>query len=73
VKKRKGRRVDRTQHADGVKAIPPLPPEGTGEAPAAPRPAGERPDDPVDGDETDQAQVVYLRPDGDSGPDGPEP
>jgi len=32
VKKLKGRRVDRTQHADGVKAIPPLPPpEGSGE------------------------------------------
>ena len=27
VKKLKGRRVDRTQHADGVKAIPPLPVE----------------------------------------------
>ena len=26
VKKLKGRRVDRTQHAEGVKAIPPLPP-----------------------------------------------
>jgi putative sigma-54 modulation protein len=32
VKKLKGRRVDRTQHADGVKAMPPLPPpEGSGE------------------------------------------
>jgi len=32
VKKLKGRRVDRTQHAEGVKAIPPLPPpEGSGE------------------------------------------
>jgi ribosomal subunit interface protein len=60
VKKLKGRRVDRTQHAEGVKAIPPLPPEGLGEG------------DPVDDDETDQAEVVY-RPDGDSGPDEPEP
>jgi ribosome hibernation promoting factor len=49
VKKLKGRRVDRTQHADGVKALP------------------------VDGDETDQANVVYRRPDGDSGPDEQEP
>jgi len=36
VKKLKGRRVDRTQHADGVKAMPAapapaLPPEGSGE------------------------------------------
>jgi ribosomal subunit interface protein len=73
VKKRKGRRVDRTQHAEGVKAIPPLPPEELGEAPGAPRPAGHDEDDPVDGDETDQAKVVYRRPDGDSGPDEPEP
>jgi putative sigma-54 modulation protein len=29
VKKLKGRLVDRTQHADGVKAIPPLPPGET--------------------------------------------
>jgi hypothetical protein len=28
---------------------------------------------PVDGDETDQANVVYRRPDGDSGPDEQEP
>jgi ribosomal subunit interface protein len=48
VKKLKGRRVDRTQHADGVKALP------------------------VDSDETDQANVVYRRPD-DSGPDEQEP
>jgi putative sigma-54 modulation protein len=32
VKKLKGRRVDRTQHADGVKAIPPLPPDETEQA-----------------------------------------
>jgi ribosomal subunit interface protein len=49
VKKLKGRRVDRTQHADGVKTLP------------------------VDGDETDQANVVYRRPDGDSGLDEQEP
>ena len=73
VKKRKGRRVDRTQHAEGVKGIPPLPPGGLGEAPGAPRSA--RPDegDPVDDEETGQAKVVYRRPDGDSGPDEPEP
>jgi putative sigma-54 modulation protein len=49
VKKLKGQRVDRTQHAEGVKALP------------------------VDEDETDQAKVVYRRPDGVSGPDEPEP
>ena len=37
VKKLKGRRVDRTQHAEGVKAIPPLPPEPLGDASTAPR------------------------------------
>jgi ribosomal subunit interface protein len=73
VKKLKGRRVDRTQHAEGVKAIPPLPPDELEDGPGAPRAAGERRDDPVDGDETDQANVVYRRPDGDSGPDEPEP
>ena len=73
VKKLKGRRVDRTQHAEGVKAIPPLPPEGLGEAPGAAQPAGKDEGDPVDGDETDQAKVVYRPPDGDSGPDEPEP
>jgi ribosomal subunit interface protein len=49
VKKLKGRRVDRTQHAEGVKTLP------------------------VEGDETDQAKVVYRPPDGVSGPDEPEP
>jgi ribosome hibernation promoting factor len=49
VKKLKGRRVDRTQHADGIKALP------------------------VDDNETDQANVVYRRPDGDSGPGEQEP
>ncbi len=72
VKKLKGRRVDRTQHADGVKAIPPLPPEAVGGAPA-PGSAGQDREGPVDGDETDQAKVVYRRPDGVTGPDGPEP
>src|SRR4029453_13225555 len=38
-KKLKGRRVDRTQHAEGVKGIPPLPPERLGAAPEAPRSA----------------------------------
>src|SRR5215218_10479065 len=61
VKKLKGRRVDRTQHAEGVKAIPPLVPEELGEG------------DPVDGDATGQAKVVYRRPHGDYGPDEPEP
>ena len=73
VKKLKGRRVDRTQHAEGVKAIPPLPPEPLGDTPTAPRSAGQEPEGPVDGDETDQAKVVYRPPDGDSGPDEPEP
>ena len=76
VKKRKGRRVDRTQHAEGVKAIPPLPPEPLGQAPTALRSAGQDRDDLVEGvddDETGQAKVVYRRPDGDSGPDEPEP
>jgi ribosomal subunit interface protein len=73
VKKRKGRRVDRTQHAEGVKAIPPLPPEELGDAAGAARPAGQDREGPVDGDETDQAKVVYRRPDGVSGPDEPEP
>jgi putative sigma-54 modulation protein len=72
VKKLKGRRVDRTQHAEGVKAIPPLPPEPLEDAPGA-RPAGQDREGPVDGDETEQAKVVYRRPDGDSGPDEPEP
>jgi putative sigma-54 modulation protein len=73
VKKLKGRRVDRTQHADGVKAIPPLPPDEVGNGPGGPRRAGQDQAGPVDGDETDQAKVVYRRPDGDSGPDEPGP
>ena len=72
VKKLKGRRVDRTQHAEGVKAIPPLPVGELGEVPAAPA-AGRDQDVPVDDNKTEQAQVVYRRPDGDSGPDRPEP
>jgi putative sigma-54 modulation protein len=71
VKKLKGRRVDRTQHAEGVKALPVGEPE---EAPGTPRPGGQAAGGPVDGDETDQAEVVYRRrPDGDSGPDEQEP
>ena len=71
VKKLKGRRVDRTQHADGVKT---LPVDGPDAAPGTPRPAGQDAGGPVDGDETDQAEVVYRRPDGDdSGPDEQEP
>jgi ribosomal subunit interface protein len=60
VKKLKGRRVDRTQHADGVKTIPPLPPpEGSG------KPQGGAPDgrEEPDQEETDQAKVVYRRGD----------
>jgi ribosomal subunit interface protein len=73
VKKLKGRQVDRTQHAEGVKAIPTLPVDELGETPGAPGPAGPGQDRPVDSDETDQAQVVYRRPYGDSGPDEQEP
>ena len=69
VKKLKGRRVDRTQHADGVKTIPPLPPD---ELEQAGQPDQDQ-EVPVEDDETDQAKVVYRRPDGDSGPDEPEP
>jgi ribosomal subunit interface protein len=69
VKKLKGRRVDRTQHADGVKTIPPLPPE---ELEQAGQP-GQDQEVPVEDDETDQAKVVYRRPDGATGPDKPEP
>jgi putative sigma-54 modulation protein len=72
VKKRKDRRVDRTQHADGVKAIPPLPADGLGEAAGAPDPIGQDRDGPVDDDETDQAKVVYRRPDGDIGSEASE-
>jgi ribosomal subunit interface protein len=73
VKKLKGRRVDRTQHAEGVKAIPPLPVDELPDGPGAPGPAGQGQGGPVDDDETDQAQVVYRRPDGDSGPGEQEP
>jgi len=73
VKKLKGRRVDRTQHAEGVKAIPPLPPDALDDGPGAPTSAGQDEDGPVDADETDQAKVVYRPPDGVSGPDEPEP
>lgn len=67
VKKLKGRRVDRTQHADGVKAIPPLPPpEGSaGEEPQEGAQAGQ--------EETDQAKVVYRRGDDGAVADDPKP
>jgi ribosomal subunit interface protein len=73
VKKLKGRRVDRTQHADGVKAMPPAPPpEGSGE------PQGGAPEDRAEGsgepqDATDQAKVVYRRGDDGTVTDEPEP
>ena len=73
VKKRKGRRVDRTQHADGVKGIPTLPPEPLEETAGTGGRTGQDADGPVDDNETDQADVVYRRPDGDTGPDEPEP
>ena len=73
VKKLKGRRVDRTQHAEGVKAIPPLPVDGLGDVSRAPGSAGPGQGGPVDDNKTDQAQVVYRPPDGDSGPDEQEP
>jgi ribosomal subunit interface protein len=80
VKKLKGRRVDRTQHADGVKAIPPLPPEGSGE-PQGGAPvnregsAGETPQEDAQAaqDETDQAKVVYRRGDDGAVADDPKP
>jgi ribosomal subunit interface protein len=83
VKKLKGRRVDRTQHADGVKAMPPAPPpEGSGEpqggAPvdrAGPEERSEAPqqDAQADQEETDQAKVVYRRGDGGAVAEDPEP
>jgi len=83
VKKLKGRRVDRTQHADGVKAIPPLPPpEGSGEpqggAPVDREEPEEGPGEPqkgaqADQEETDQAKVVYRRGDDGAVADDPKP
>ena len=70
VKKLKGRRVDRTQHADGVKAMPPAPPppEGSGE------PRGGAPEDSGEPqNETDQAKVVYRRGDDGTVADEQEP
>ena len=71
VKKLKGRRVDRTQHADGVKAIPPLPPpaEGSGEGGAEQPQKGAQ----AAQDETDQAKVVYRRGDDGAVADDPKP
>jgi ribosomal subunit interface protein len=73
VKKRKSRRVDRTQHADGVKSIPTLLPEELEESVGGTGRTGQDEDGPVDDNETDQANVVYRPPDGDTGPDEPEP
>jgi len=82
VKKLKGRRVDRTQHADGVKAMPPAPPEGSGEpqggAPVDREGSEERSEAPQEGaqadqEETDQAKVVYRRGDGGAVAEDPEP
>jgi putative sigma-54 modulation protein len=67
VKKLKGRRVDRTQHADGVKARPAQPPAAEEEA-AEPGEGA-----PVDQGETDQAKVVYRRGDGGAVGDEPKP
>jgi ribosomal subunit interface protein len=61
VKKLKGRQVDRTQHADAAKTMPP---------PSTPE-ATEEP--PGDQDETDQAKVVYRRGDGGAVGDEPTP
>jgi len=61
VKKLKGRRVDRTQHADGVKAMPPAPPpppEGSGE------PQGGAPEDRPEGSGEPQAGAPEDRPEG---------
>src|SRR5918996_2168558 len=69
VKKLKGRRVDRTQHADGVKAKPAPPPAQLEQA-GQPH---QHQEVPVEDDETDQAKVVYRRPDGATGADEPEP
>jgi ribosomal subunit interface protein len=76
VKKLKGRRVDRTQHADGVKAMPPAPPppEGTGEPPGG-SPVDREASSEGSGEpqvETDQAKVVYRRGDDGTLADEPE-
>jgi ribosomal subunit interface protein len=73
VKKLKGRRVDRTQHADGVKAIPPLPPPE--ESPDPQGSAGEEPHKGAQAaqEETDQAKVVYRRGDDGAVADDPKP
>jgi len=72
VKKLKGRRVDRTQHADGVKAIPTLPPEEPGEELEE---AAEESQEGAQADqqETDQAKVVYRRGDDGAVADDPKP
>ena len=66
VKKLKGRRVDRTQHADGVKAIPPLPPpEGSGE------PQGGAPED-REGSGEPQGGAPVDREEPEEGPGEPQ-
>jgi ribosomal subunit interface protein len=70
VKKLKGRRVDRTQHAEGVKAIPPLPPPEVSGEPQGGAPVDR---DREELDETDQGKVMYRRGDGDASADEPEP
>jgi putative sigma-54 modulation protein len=67
VKKLKGRRVDRTQHADGVKTRP-APPAADSEESVEPGEGA-----PVDQVETDQARVVYRRGDGGATGDEPKP
>jgi putative sigma-54 modulation protein len=76
VKKLKGRRVDRTQHADGVKAMPPAPPpEASSEESGlgGPEDPEEVPRTEGPQDETDQAKVVYRRGDDGTVTDEPEP
>ena len=73
VKKRKTRRVDRTQHAEGVKAIPPhWSRRSSGRPRGRPRPPGRRGPGRW-ATRRPMAEVVYRRPDGDSRPDKPEP
>jgi ribosomal subunit interface protein len=75
VKKLKGRRVDRTQHADGIKAMPaapaPPPPEGSGEPQGGAPVDREGAEEPQDA--TDQAKVVYRRGDDGTGADEQAP
>jgi putative sigma-54 modulation protein len=67
VKKLKGRRVDRTQHADGVKAMPPAPPEGSGE------PLGGAPVDRSEGSGEPHGGAPVDRSEGSGEPQGGAP